>query len=365
MSLGTAQNAVAAMTQSVSSAGTNAGVTNGAPAREKDRTEAETAPQFGEIIQNIQAKYGAKPEKQREIKKTLGKDDFLRIMITQMKNQDPTNPFKADQMASQMAQFSTVEQLKNMSDSMAKLTTANQPLERLAMTNMIGKTLTVDRGRFPHTEGQNEQLGFGLPKDATQVSISLINDQGETILQKDLGKMKAGEGSFTWDGKRSNTLAAKTGTYMIRVDAQDENGQKLETNSQTTARVIGISFEGAEPVFLVGDNKHQEKVTMKNIVRIDGESPGGNGPALGASPSGAPVNVAPPAKSSPAFFSFQKGVGSSNLDPSSVPPEMQKALAQYHAQGVPANPAQLGPKSGPPRAQPVEEKGFPNGLHDN
>src|SRR5689334_2438768 len=94
--------------------------------------------EFGDIWKQIQSKYGAKEEKPREIKKTLGKDDFLRIMITQMKHQDPTQPFKAEQMAEQMAQFASVEQLQNLNLKFEKMSNQNQPLERLAMTGLIG-----------------------------------------------------------------------------------------------------------------------------------------------------------------------------------------------------------------------------------
>src|SRR5436189_6449824 len=104
----------------------------------KDAKESSTDAKFGEVWNNIQAKYGAKAEKPREIKKTLGKDDFLRIMITQMRHQDPTQPFKAEQFASEMAQFTSVEQLQNLNQGLAKMANANQPLERLAMTNLIG-----------------------------------------------------------------------------------------------------------------------------------------------------------------------------------------------------------------------------------
>jgi flagellar hook assembly protein FlgD len=355
MSLGAASQSVAAATQSVSNPLMNAGSANGAP-RDKDRAEAQTAPQFGELLQNIQSKYGARPEKAREIKKTLGKDDFLRIMITQMKNQDPTKPFNAEQMATQMAQFTTIEQLKNMNDSLTKMTAPNQPVERMAMTSMIGKTITVDRGRFPHTEGQNDQISYGLPKDAAQVKVTLINEHGETVLEKDLGKVKMGESTFTWDGNKSNSLPAKAGTYMIKVDAKDQDGNHIETSSQSTGRVIGVSFEGGEPVFLMGDARHQDKVTMKNIVRIDdvgGANPLGAGePAASGAPNGS-IHSAEAPKTPPAFFNFQKGVGSQNLDSGALPPEAQRALSGYQGQGAQAARA------------PVAGGGFPNGLSND
>ena len=106
---------------------------DGSIGHEKDAKEAQTQAKFGEVWQQIQSKYGAKPEKPREIKKTMGKDDFLRIMITQMKHQDPMEPFKAEQFATQMAQFTSVEQLQNLNQAMGKMANQNQPLERLAI----------------------------------------------------------------------------------------------------------------------------------------------------------------------------------------------------------------------------------------
>jgi flagellar hook assembly protein FlgD len=285
---------------------------------QKDSSAPQTDPKFGEVLQQMQAKYGAKAEKPREIKKTLGKDDFLRIMITQMKNQDPTNPFKAEQMATEMAQFTSVEQLQNLNQSMSKLTNQNKPLERMAMTNFIGKTVTVDRERFPHTESSPDSLSFTLPKDAASVKVAIVAETGETVYEKDLGAQKAGENSFTWDGKKTNTLLAKTGSYMLRVEAKDANGQSLNTTPKGQARVIGVSFEGSEPVFLIGDNRHQDKVTMQNIVRIE-DGPG--------TPLTGPGGAAAPA--SPNFIGFQKGIGSSNLAPDAAGGDAAAALRKY------------------------------------
>jgi flagellar basal-body rod modification protein FlgD len=358
--------------------------------QEKDAKVASTEAKLGEALQNIQAKYGAKPAKAREIKKTLDKDDFLKIMITQMKHQDPTSPFKADEMAARMAQFTSVEQLQNVNQNLAKLQGAQRPLEQLAMTNLIGKIVTIDRERFPHTEGTNEALSFVLPKDAAHVKLTIVSEAGETVLEKDLGPQKAGDNSFTWDGKKQNTLPAKGGTYMFRVAAVDDKGMSLQTDSRGQARVIGLSFQGSEPVFLVGDAQHQQKVTMKNIVQIESDASGGAAPAAAAGPGGgikgsAGAGTQPPKASN--FISFQKGVGSSNLDPLGADPEVAQAIAAYQQRmsaekaGEGAQEAmqrQLGGAGGAngaalgrnvaaaaARAPAPEERGFPNGLQDS
>ncbi len=376
MAIGSSSHIANAATQSVSTPAASAGSTGAGPAREKDRTESSTAPQFGEVMKQMQARYGAKAEKPREIKKTLGKDDFLKIMITQMRNQDPTNPFKAEQMATEMAQFTSVEQLQNVNQNLAKLTQAGQPLERMAMTNLIGKQVLIDRERFPHQERQNESLAFSLPQDAKEMKIAIISDAGETILEKDLGPQKKGEGSFTWDGLKGNTLPAKSGNYMLRIEARNENGQAIQTNSQAQARVIGVSFEGNEPYFLVGDAKHQEKVTMKNIVRIETDfgQPGMTqiqAPAAQAagSPGIRPVSAG---QGGPNFIAFEKGVGSSNLDAASATPEIREALAKAQAALAAETAGSAAPAAKPAgmaqyQAQavaPQGERGFPNGLQD-
>lgn len=306
---------------------------------DKDATESSTAPKFGDVLSKLQNQFGAKAEKPREIKKTLGKDDFLKIMITQMSHQDPTSPFKAEQMAQEMAQFTSVEQLQNMNQSLSKLSTREQPMERLAMTGLIGKTVTVDRGRFPHAEGTGESLNFALPKPAASVRVAIVSESGEVVLEKDIGAQKAGDGTFAWDGMKSNGMAAKTGNFMFRIEAKDDRGATIQTSSQRKARIVGVSFEGAEPVFLVGDGAQQEKITMRNLVRIDETFNAGN--------AGKPelASASPEARDAIAQAASQRG-------PAGAGPAKAAAAGN--------SPAGIAPDL----AEKNAEKGFPNGLHD-
>lgn len=330
----------------------------GVMTKEKDikAGDAPNQAKFGDILEKMQAKYGAKKEKPREIKKTLGKDDFLRIMVEQMKHQDPTSPFKAEQMAAQMAQFATVEQLNNINQGITKLQNANQPAERMAMTNMIGKTVTVDRERFPHTEGQNEALSFVLPKDAKETKVYVLSENGESVFDKDLGNLKAGENTVEWDGLKKNSLPAKNGTYILRVEAKDERGVSMPLNTQKTDRVIGVSFENGEAVLLVGNNKQADKVPFRSVVRVDedqaltaqqaGRAPASAPGAAASAPAGAPNN----------FFTFKKGEGSSNASP--------EAAAELMRMQESTQPSMHMNNSAPIRDGADDQKGFANGLQD-
>lgn len=319
--------------------------------REKDATES-AAQKNGEIYKQFQAKFGEKPAKAREIKKTLGKDDFLRIMLTQMKNQDPTNPFKAEQMATEIAQFTSVEQLQNVNQNLNKMATQNKPLEQMSMTNLIGKTVTIDRERFPHLDGQPDDLSFKIPKDAANVEVTIESEMGEEVFKKDLGPQKSGEVKFVWDGVKTNTLAAKAGNYRIRVNAKDESGSHIQINPQSQAKVIGVSFEGAEPVFLVGDARHQDKVTMRNISRIELDI---DLPSTGPKSPSQDISQAQPRSAMPMSFRELK-------DPIK-PMELRSTLNPMSAPNPTINTAANTVK--PFMGEKVDfERGFPNGLRE-
>ncbi len=330
----------------------------------KDEKEAQTSAKFGELWKNIQSQYGAKAEKPREIKKQLGKDDFLRIMMTQMKNQDPTNPFKAEQMAAEMAQFTSVEQLQNLNQQMGKMVNANQPLERMAMTNMIGKTVTIDRERFTRNDNEANPLTFALDKDAKSIKINIVSDSGETVFTKDMGPTKAGTQNFTWDGVRSNSMNAKPGNYLFRVEARDDADRLIPMNTRGQSKVVGVSFEGNEGVLLVGDVNHPQKVTMKNVIRVD---TGGDAPIPGAQSLKASLGQVTPGSDevmkSPLpqggnYFSFEKGLGSKPLDSGNA--EAARAIQMYESAKSAGgkNPSTENVEN----SEISEEKGFPNGI---
>jgi flagellar basal-body rod modification protein FlgD len=305
------------------------------------------APQFGEVWNKILAQNGGEAPKPREVKKNLGKDDFLRLMITQMKYQDPSKPFEMEKMGSELAQLSNMEQLQNLNTTIKQIVNQDKPLERLATTHLIGKTVVVDRDRFPHIEGKSELLHYNLPRDAQQVSVAVVDSTGEVMVEMDLGAVKKGENSFNWDGKKSNTLPAKSGTYVTVVRAVDSNGLPIELPKTVGTQVIGVSFEGNDPILLVGDPSHPDKVDLKQVSRIV-ENSGQSIPGAIPLSQVAPVQPVSAQSGQKNFFSFEKGVGSKALDMTQLAPEAKRALDAYEQQAR--------------EAQQETQKGFPNGL---
>lgn len=311
-------------------------------------------PSFQESWNNIQAKMGAKPEQARKRKNTLDKDDFMRIMISQMQHQDPTKPFEADKLAQEIAQIASVEQLGNVNKALKKLSEKNDPLERMTMTGLIGKTVTVDRSMFPHSEGRPSAISFDLAGDAKDVQIEIVSDKGEVVLQKSIGSASSGSNTFQWDGKKQSTLPAETGNYFVRVKAEAENGQSVQALTTKKASVVGVSFSGAEPVLLVGDGATQERVTMSHVTRIE-QSPVTNNSQSLATPTAQASQTPSPSDESSNFFAFKKGEGSKPIEMNKADHSVQSAIKGYQDSQALRSPAQA-------VAIRDEEKGFPNGM---
>jgi len=240
----------------------------------KQDTSELTARQQAEKNANnsIQARYGEKQKEARPVKKALDKDDFMRIMITEMKHQDPTKPMDADRMATQMAQITSVEQLKNVSTSLDKLAEKSSTSDRLAMSMMIGKSVTVDKGRFSHQKATVSPISFDLPEAADKVKITILDEHGDEVAKRDLDPMAAGPNTYNWDGINASSIQAPSATYTVRVDAENKQGGKIKINPISKETIVGVTFEGGETNFLVGDPKSPQKVNLKNITRMEGDA---------------------------------------------------------------------------------------------
>jgi flagellar basal-body rod modification protein FlgD len=303
-------------------------------------------------VRQFQSVYGEKMKEARPIKKTLDKDDFMKIMITEMKHQDPTKPMEADKMATQMAQLTSVEQLKNVGVAIEKLADKNTASDRLAMSAMIGKSVTVDKGRFAHQKGNLSSLNFDLPADAQKIKLNILDERGETIAVRELEPMKAGQNTYNWDGLNESGIQSTSGSYIVRVDAEDAQGKKLAISPISRETVVGVSFEGGETNFLVGNTKSPQRVNFRNVTRIEGDA---------TTRSAAQSNKASDLEQNRATSAAGSEGGGFSL-----PPELQKKFEALNGSG--GSGQQVAKNSSAEVSEVPEEEvkaeGFPSGLNE-
>jgi flagellar basal-body rod modification protein FlgD len=313
-------------------------INRNAPALMNETPQSDRATNERSATALFQARYGEKPKEARPVKKTLDKDDFMRIMITEMKHQDPTKPMDSDRMATQMAQITSVEQMKNVSNSIEKLSEKSNASDRLAMSMMIGKSVTVDKSRFAHQKATVAPISFDLPEAASKIKLVVLDDRGEEVATRELDPMEAGPNTYSWDGVNSSNLQAPSGNYSIRIDAENKNGSKLKVNSITRENVVGVTFEGGEANFLIGNPKSPQKVGMKNIIRLEGDVP-------------------------PAGYSAKKEVSAEPQNGEFPLPENLKAKLGLNDAKEESNPEPVADVADASTGVDNAE-GFPNGLND-
>lgn len=324
------------------------------------------APKFSEVWQQIQNNMGAKPEKPRTAKKSLDKDDFMRIMVAQMKNQDPTEPFKPEQFAQQLSQFASIEQLKNLNDSVERIANQQRPFDQLSLMSMIGKNVSVRNDRFVHEEGHIDPLQFSLTKDAAKAKAFIYDAAGEVVAEKDLGPQSAGPVSFSWDGSQSNGSTAKPGNYVFRIEAKDDRDRAIPMNLEMNGKVIGVSFQGKEPMLLVGDQKTQMKVSLTNVAKIETDSmnqgmqQGSNGVLPPVVPKSSQNDLQ---NTMGAIQNAGQAFGTNGAQPGAGPQNRQDIVNRYAQSGQAASPSgQVGQAPGNMNLISALENGFPNGL---
>ena len=144
---------------------------------------------------------------------SLGKDDFLKLLIAQLSAQDPLDPMGAQDFSAQLAQFSGLEQMTNVNSNLEilqKLLTTSQYTSSL---NLIGKTVESYGNAFSHSANSSETLSYSLASDAASVRIDIFDITGSQIDMVRLGSQTQGKNTASWDGfdKHGNPLPA--GTY--------------------------------------------------------------------------------------------------------------------------------------------------------
>src|SRR5580692_8148517 len=132
----------------------------------------------------------------------LGKDAFMTLLLTQMKNQDPTNPLKSHEMAAQLAQFTSLEKLNNINEGINKLRKDNEPDHNFQALAFIGKTVVMDNSKITRTEeNETHDLRFSLPQDSQKANIEVKDANGNVVRKMEMKNLKAGPNSMVWNGK--------------------------------------------------------------------------------------------------------------------------------------------------------------------
>ncbi len=199
------------------------------------------------------------------MKKTTGlnKDDFMKLFITQLQNQDPMNPTDSTQMVAQMAQLTQVEQAYNANTNLTNLLTAQS---NLTAVSYIGKTITAQGSDIQLASGSASQVNYNLGSAADSVKVTIKNSAGSTVRVLTGGSAATGNGSMTWDGLDSTGAQAASGAYTFSVTGVNSYGSTFDGTSLVKRAVTGVTMNQGSPVLQsAGGN-----VPLANVIGVGG-----------------------------------------------------------------------------------------------
>ena len=179
-------------------------------------------------------------------KKTLDRDDFMTLFITQMQHQDPLEPMDSTEMASQLAQFSNMEATMKMSDSMEKLLEYQTSQNNLQLLTLIGKEVQGSGNTMGVVEGKVSTTQYTLADAADSCRIEIYDAAGKMADTVELGYVASGIQDFTWDATTPSGTVVADGQYTYNVVAINALGQKVDVDYRSTGVVTGVNFDGGK-----------------------------------------------------------------------------------------------------------------------
>lgn len=186
---------------------------------------------------------------------TVDFNTFLKLLVAQLKNQDPLNPLDGTQFTGQIAQFSALEQQINTNNKLSELLEQRDFGQQTLANSYLGKVVLAP-GETIAMNGTTE-FGYTLDGKATKVDISIYNKDGK-LVREVKGDGADGNHIVTWDGKDADGTALPAGNYTIKVKAADTDGKVVASKVLTYGKVASVLNDQGNASLILSDGRQTE-----------------------------------------------------------------------------------------------------------
>ncbi|ARP94317.1 flagellar hook capping FlgD N-terminal domain-containing protein [Bordetella genomosp. 13] len=176
-------------------------------------------------------------------------DQFLTLLVTQLRNQDPLNPMQNAELTSQLAQISTVEGITNLNNTLLAISGQVDVSQSMNAAALIGRGVLVPGNEIAlGTDAQDATkrsatpVGIDLQADAAEVEVKVLDSAGNVVRTMKLGKQDTGVLDVTWDGKNDGGQDVADGKYTFTVAATDAEGKRVEADALQYGLVNGVAY---------------------------------------------------------------------------------------------------------------------------
>jgi len=200
-------------------------------------------------------------------KKEMGKDDFLNLLMTQLKHQDPLKPMDHHEFATQLAQFGSLEKLSNIQSGVEGMRNDRGSDTKLAALNFIGKQVSAQSNEVDLIAGKIVKVKPQLTDGLSPTKAMVYNSAGQMLRELSLNA-KSNREVIEWDGKDNQGIEQPSGTYAFRIFGSDSKGQTREITAGVDGKVVGVEMEGTAPVLMVETQGTTSRITLDKINKI-------------------------------------------------------------------------------------------------
>lgn len=172
-------------------------------------------------------------------------DTFLKLLTTQLQNQDPLSPMDSAKFTEQLVQYSQVEQQISTNSKLDSLAAKMNTSSSIGALSYLGRTATFNSNVAALTD-DGAKWQYALGDAAQSVTLSVLNGDGD-VVYTETGERSAGAHSFAWDGSKTGGGTAANGLYALRITAKGVEDAKIETAVAVDERITSVDFSGADP----------------------------------------------------------------------------------------------------------------------
>ena len=202
--------------------------------------------EISQVTNPLLAELAIKPANES---KELDKNAFLELMVAQMNNQDPLSPQENGEFIAQLAQFSSVEGIDNLNNTVDSLATSMQSSQALQASALVGRTVHINTDQSHLTQDGVVTGSIKLDSSTNNLVVSISNPNGELVKQVELGNQSRGDVRFVWNGQDDNGNRLPPGNYSFRAEAST-GGVTSQMEMALSANVDSVSIKPDQSVVL-------------------------------------------------------------------------------------------------------------------
>jgi len=173
--------------------------------------------------------------------KKAQRDEFLQLFVAQLRNQNPLDPKDGSEYLAQLAQFSTVEGIKNMEQSFAEIADSLNSSQSLQASSMVGRKVEVNSQVGILSDGESITGSIQLPAGVSHLAMEVYNEAGEIVNTYQLNAPSKGDIPFAWDGKNDKGKTLAPGVYGFRAYGM-LNGEQVQFDTYIASNVDSVTI---------------------------------------------------------------------------------------------------------------------------